>query len=219
MGKEEQILRLLETSSGNPLDIHYTLYTEFLAKSENPGKLLRIILEYSDDIGNVEDDAPTCISERDVVEYLSANIDLIAAITKNIIDQNLSVEEFYKKLYNNLFVLDILPHQDKDQSILLYTLSSNKVFGLPYYCAENLLKMSDEQYNKIIDSIEDKISLAVYMLNRRFDSKTEEISQLWNIASSLQSREEQIVFWAVIISVIRRFERKSNDSSGSVADD
>ncbi len=212
MGREEQLYRLLETSSGNPLDIHYTLYTEFLAKSETPDEILKIILEYSEDIGNVDDDAPTCILEREVAEYSFVHLDLINAITQNIIDQNLSVEEFYKKLYNNLFVLDILPHGDKDQAILLYILTSQKIRGLPYYCAEDLLMMSDDEYKNIVDSIEEKISLAFYMLNRRFKSKTEEVSQLWNIASSLQSREEQIVFWAVIISIIRRFERKSNES-------
>lgn len=219
MSKEEQISRLLETSSGNPLDIHYTLYTEFLVKSENPDKLLRLILEYPETIGNVDDNAPTCMTERDVVEYLFVNFDLITAITKNIIDQNLNVDDFYKKLYNNLFVLDILPHQDKDQAILLYTLSSKKILGIPYYYAENLLMMSDDQYNNIIDSIEDKISLAVYMLNRKFKTKTEEVSQLWNIASSLQTREEQVVFWAVIINIIRRYERKSNDTSESTTEE
>lgn len=219
MSKEEQISRLLETSSGNPLDIHYTLYTEFLIKSENPDKLLRLILEYPETIGSADDDAPTCMSERDVAEYLFVYFDLITAITKNIVDQNLSVDDFYKKLYNNLFVLDILPHQNKDQAILLYTLTSKKIFGIPYYCAENLLIMSDDQYNSIIDSIEDKISLAVYMLNRKFKSKTEEVSQLWNIASSLQTKEEQVVFWAVIINIIRRHERKFNDTPESTTED
>lgn len=214
MGKEKQLYRLLETSSGNPLDIHYTLYTEFLATSEIPDKLLRIILEYSRDIGNVDDNAPTRMCERDIAEYLFKNFDLVNAITENIVNQNLEVEDFYRKLYNNLFVLDILPHEDKDQAILLYVLTSKRVAGVPYYHADNLLRMSDDEYNEIINGIEEKISLAVYMLNRNFNSKTEEVSQLWNIASDIQTREEQIVFWSVIINIIRRFERKSQDSTG-----
>lgn len=218
MSQTEQLSRLLETSSGNPLDIHYILYRDFLSKSENPDKLLRIILEYSEQIGNVDDDSPTLISKKEVADFLFIYFDLISAIVKNIIDQNLPVEDFYKKLYTNIFVLDILPHQEKDQGILLYILNE-KVAGIPYHYAEDLLKMDDEQYGQIIDSIEDQLTLAVYMLNRRFKSKTEEASQLWKIASSLENKNQQIVFWAMIINCIRRFERKSRESADNSADD
>lgn len=218
MNQTDQLIRLLETSSGNPLDIHFTLYKDFLSKSENPEKLLQIILEYTDEIGNSNDDSPTLISEKEVSDFLFVYFDLISAITRNIVVQNLSVEDFYKKLYANIFVSDILPHHEKDQAILLYTLNE-KIPGIPYHHAEDLVKMDDEQYNQIIDSIEEQLSLAVYMLNRRFRSKTEETSQLWKIAASLESKEQQIVFWAVIINIIRRHERKSYESPEHSTDD
>lgn len=211
----EKLQRLLETASGNPLDIHFILYKDFLSQSEAPEQVLKLILEYPSEIGNSADNSPTLISEDEVLEYQFNYFELVRVTLKNIINKNLSVEDFYKKVYANVFKLDLLPQDEKGQAILLYLLSSKKIPGLPYYQATDLLEMDQEQYGQIIDKIEDKISLGVYMLNRHFKSKTEEISQLWNLAYQLESREEQIVFWAIMIGIIRKYERKGNDSSDS----
>ena len=211
----EKLHRMLETTSGNPLDIHFILYKDFISQSETPEQILKLILEYPNEIGNSDDNSPTLISEDEVLEYQFDYFDLVRVTLKSIIDKNLSVEEFYKKLYTNVFKLDLLPQDEKGQAILLYLLSSKKFLGLPYYQATGLLEMDEEHYGQIIEKIEDKISLGVYMLNRNFKSKTEEISQLWNLASQLESREEQIVFWAIIIGIIRKYERREIDSSES----
>ncbi|MBR5233111.1 MAG: hypothetical protein IKW03_02770 [Clostridia bacterium] len=209
----EKLQRMLETASGNPLDIHLVLYRDFISQSETPEQVLRVILEYSSEIGNSEDDSPTLITEDEAFEYYFEYFELVNATLKTIIDKNLSVEDFYKKLYTNVFKLDLLPQDEKGQAVLLYLLSSKKIQGLPYYQATDLLEMDEELYKEIINRIEDKISLGVYMLDRKFKSKTEEISQLWKLASKLESREEQIVFWSVIIGIIRKFERGENEVS------
>ncbi len=215
MSLTEKIYRLLETASGNPLDIHFVLYKDFISQSETPEQVIKLILEYPSEIGNPDDNSPTLVSEDEVLEYQFDYFELVKVTLKNIIDKNLSIEEFYKKLYTNVFKLDLLPQDEKGQAILLYLLSSKKIPGLPYYQATDLLKMDEEHYGQIIDKIKNQISLGVYMLNRNFKSKTEEVSQLWNLASQLESREEQIVFWAIIISIIRKLERRENDSSDS----
>lgn len=212
MNLMEKLQRLLETASGNPFDVHFVLYTEFLEKSDKPEQVLETIIEYPNTIGNTEDDAPTLITKDDISDYVFEYYELIEALIKSIISKNLSVEDFYSNVYNNVFKLNLLPQDEKGQAILLYLLSSKKIHGLPYYPVTDLLIMDDEQYGQIIDKIKEKILIGIYMLKRQFRSKTEEVSQLWNLAYQLESREEQIVFWSVIIGFIRNRE---SDGSGT----
>ena len=202
----KKLQRTLETSDGNPLDIHYALYKDFINQSESPEQALRVVLEYPGEIGDSSDDTPSIITDGEVSDYLFEYYELVKVMLRSIIDKNLSSEDFYKNVYTNIFKFELLPQNEKGQAILLYLLSSKKIPGLPYHQAENLLIMDEEHFREIIDRIDDKSKLGIYMLNRRFKSKTEEVSQLWEIANQLESREEQIVFWVIIISAIRRHE-------------
>lgn len=215
MNLNEKLQRLLATASGNPFDVHLILYTEFMAKSDTPGQVLKTIIEYPHQIGTQEDNSPTLITEEDVANYVFEYFDLIEALIKNIVEKNLSSEDFYNNVYTNVFKFSLLPQDEKGQAILLFLLSAKKIPGIPYYPVTNLLIMDDEQYRQIIDKIEDKIFAGLYMLKRQFRSKTEEASQLWNLANQLMSREEQIVFWSVIIGIIRKHENGEGSTTDS----
>lgn len=209
----EKLDRFLENTSANPLDAIAILYNDFIVGNDNPDVVLQKILEHPSNIGDVENDVLIDISNDDISNFLSLYFDLISATIKNLIEQNLDISEFYKRLYINIFEAPAFPHEEKDQVILLYVLLYQKSLGLPYYQAKDLLVMDEEKYKNIIKSIEKEISLGVYMLSRHFKSKTEETSQLYNIASKLKSKEEQIVFWSSIITIIKHFSRTTTTNN------
>ena len=50
------------------------------------------------------------------------------------------------------------------------------------------------------------------MLDDRFDSLTEEASQLYNISEKIEDKNKVIVFWASVIGRIRKTSEKGDGS-------
>ena len=109
-------------------------------------------------------------------------------------------------MYRYVFNGELYPKETSIQSYLLYLLAE-KLPGIPYYQTENLLKLSNEEYRVIVDRIHPQIEKAVAMLNRHFKSKTEETSQLYYISQDVASDEERIVYWSVVMSIMRAISK------------
>ena len=61
--------------------------------------------------------------------------------------------------------------------------------------------MPDNQYKEAVERLEKSLTKAIHMYFRPFQSKTEQASQLWKIASEIESTDDQIVFWSVILNM------------------
>ena len=126
---------------------------------------------------------------------------------QEILRENLEEEAFYQKLYRAVFKSEVFP-SDKITSAILLKMMADGAKELPYFQLTDLLDISNEEFRTIIDEIRPQLNRSITLLNRHLDTATMESSQLWKIASELD-REKQIVYWAVIIGIIRQSLKKS----------
>ncbi len=201
---------ILNNAQGNILDICYTLYFEFLKSAEKPAEVLQQILEFDNPIGTQDAPAERIGDEqRDQIgiKYFR----LLREIVRLIVNENPSSEEFYQALYEQVFTSSLFPQKDEDRAVILWLLV-DKIQEVPYYQAIGLLDKSNEEYRDAITRIKPQLKEAIHMLNRNFNSYTEETSQLVRISSEFEEDSDRIVFWSALLSVIRKsYENESDD--------
>lgn len=198
----DQIDRILKNAQGNTLDICYTLYSEYMSQSENPSEILQHILQCDISIGTK--DAPSVKVSDEVKNRISKSYyKLLHEIVRLTMSENDPVDEFYKKLHEQVFVSSLFPKEDAERAVILW-LFIEKIPEIPYYQAVNLLKRSDEDYQEAIGRLMPQLHQAVHMLNRHFGTRTEETSQLVRIASEIQDDADRIIYWSALISMMLR---------------
>lgn len=197
-----QLDKILENAQGNTLDICYTLYCEYMLQSENPSEILQHILQCGTPIGTK--DAPSAkVSDEVKNRIIKSYYKLLHEIVRLNMNENDPVDEFYKKLYEQIFISNLFPKEDAERAVILWLLIE-RIPEIPYYQAVNLLKRSDEDYQKAIRRLIPQLHQAVHMLNRHFDSRTEETSQLVRISSEIQDEADRIIYWSALISMMLR---------------
>lgn len=198
----EKIDRILENAQGNPLDIYYTLYCEYLRPSERPSQLLEYIGQKGLLLG--AEDAPAAEVSDEVRNSIQrAYYTLLHEIVRLTMAENLPIDGFYEKLFQQIFGSGLFPKGDAERAVLLWLLME-RTPEIPYYQAVGLLVRNDGEYREAIKRVESQLHQAVHMLNRHFPSRTEETSQLVRIASEISSEEDRVIYWAVLISMIQR---------------
>ena len=200
---ESKIKIICKKKDCNVIDIYYELYTECLANQRENDKILKKIFiecEKEDYTNEIE---PVYITNDEVKEITNTYFNLLDAYVESLLKQNLFEEIFYDKLYNVVFKTDLFSKEKKVKVILLYLLSE-KIVGIPYFQAVNLLKMTSEEYKQHIKKLQNQINRTFDIINRNFKSRTEEASQFYEIMSNLQSREDKIVYLSILISVMQK---------------
>ena len=101
---EKKVNDILENAPGNKYDVYYVLSNEYLSNAKEPYKILRQILTYSEKIGVEDGSEPTNLSTEEIKTTEQKYIDLINQIVQVLIQDNPSEEDFYKALYENVFI-------------------------------------------------------------------------------------------------------------------
>lgn len=63
--------------------------------------------------------------------------------------------------------------------------------------------MGSDEYKEAIQRLNPKIQKIINILNRNFKSRTEEASQIYEILSSLENRNDKIVLLSVYTNIIQ----------------
>lgn len=194
---------ILENAKGNPLDVYATLYREYLLGSKKPSAVLRQILQfYAHPVGSKDDDTPEVMSSEQEQEIRWNYCRLAREVVRVLARENLPVEKFYEKLYTQIFSSELFPDNEYVKIVLLRFLAAELPI-LPYFQASDLLSMTDENYHAAAERVDDQVVQAIHMLNRNFDSRTEEASQLCRLAVEIENEEDQIVYWSIVVAMLR----------------
>lgn len=203
-----KIKKILENAQGNALDICSTLYREYLLTSETPSAVLQEILQFSAyPIGNEDDKVSNLMSAEDERTIRLKYYRLAKEIVRVLAKENLPVEQFYTKVYDQIFASKLFPDDEKVKIVILKSLAEYAP-EVPYFQAKDLLSMTDEAYQSATERVDGQIIKAIHMLNRHFDSRTEEASQLCRLADEISDEQDRVVYWAVIVSTLKEGMRK-----------
>lgn len=199
---------ILENAKGNPLDVYATLYREYILGSRNPSVVLQNILQfYAHPVGSEDDDSPEIMSNEQERKIKRNYYRLAREIVWVLAMENLPVEEFYEKLYVQIFSSELFP-DDEYVKIVLLKFLAEEIPILPYFQASNILSMTNENYQAALERVNDQVIQALHMLNRNFDSRTEEASQLCRLAGEISSKDDRIVYWSIVVSILKEGARQ-----------
>lgn len=200
------IKQILEKEDQKVYERYIALYRACLSENVQANYLaFKEIIEISNEIKLLEDekdDSNPTIRRLGNQYYM-----LLKELVSSTARLNLIPEEFYERLYKNIFQSSIFPEKDSERGIILYFLAQ-KINGLPYIQAKKPIILEEEKFREIITEIKPDLDKAMYMIRDRFDSLTEIASQLTDIADSLNSKEKKSVFWAC---VLQRYNKDASD--------
>lgn len=205
---EQKMMDIMKNSSGNIYDVFLILYKECIKKQNNPEEMFQWVLKESQKYDFVDDDCPANM-DMETVERIRENYyELLLQCVISFTKENLEESEFYKKVYKYVFESGLFPRDEETQAVLLSFLAKRMV-EIPYYQVRNALSMSGEEYRSVAKCLRPQIERTIYMLNRGFRNRAEEASQIYDIFSEIDKREEQIVFLAILINIVQRHATQS----------
>ena len=207
---EEGLKKILENASGNTTDIYFEIYTDYFENGDNPVEALKIILEYSNEIGDRKDENPIKIDYREECRLVAAFEEMISGVTDRIVGMNLTKNEFYEKLYSAIFNSnnEIFP-QTKEEKVIALKILSESVGAVPYYQILDVEKVSKEEFESGIVRLWSYMQEAIHMLmHRKFSTTPEEAAQVLRIADELTDWKDKVIFWTFLINALRRYKDK-----------
>ncbi len=117
--EKESLLNTLDKATANAVDVYFDLYTTYFEDGKEPEEALRTILEYPNEIGDTKDKNPQSISLQDETKLFFSLEELICGIAERLAEMNLPQDEYYKKLYRNVFNSDNeLYPQSKEEKVI-----------------------------------------------------------------------------------------------------
>ena len=201
----EKVDAILQNAQGHVLDISLTLYSECIAPSKEPETVLQRILQYGAQVGTA-DAPPEYVSEKTVNRVGSIYYNLLHEMVCALMRENPPVDVFYKGLYEQVFASRWFPVEDEERAVLLGLLIE-KIPELPYFQADGLLKRTNEEYQESLEHVWSQVIQAVHMINRRFDTRTEEASQLVRIAAEIKDETDRVVYWSALLGALKSMVR------------
>lgn len=144
-------------------------------------------------------------------------------VISNLIQENVTAEQFYQELYEKLTDSSLIPSAEV-RVIFLHILWRDR--RIPYFQLEKGVEMDSEQYQQIIDKIRPSLDKGNYILNTQLRYKTQRSSLLMDVANKLENDTDRVVFWAVLLDRILRMEQllriqknqRSKQEAGSEAE-
>ncbi len=196
---EDKLSKLLTTARGNCIDIFYTVYEEHIKNSKEPWCVLQKVIEYADNVG-IDDGNSKRIAAEKMNNIVQKHGHFLSELVRYFVVKNLTKEDFYKKIYNVVFVSDTFPQEDEVRVVLLKLLAIN-IPCLPYFPLHDVMKMTDNEFREASKMMLPQLRKGMSVLNRGLMTNTEVISQLWPISQELQTDRERIIFFSAIVGL------------------
>lgn len=199
--KTSSVIEYISTIDGYLGDICSDVYFLYLKKNDQAHNNLRTFLESWYDIeSNKSISVKVYYSEDDYRDCFDDIRPVIDRLLSNLVEKNYPSETFYSNLWdsiNNDFLFD--SDLEKICAVLFVLLSSK----IPYFQMEEALRMSDEEYWKISQEVDEQYKKAVFALNRGYDQRTEVASQIVRFFKEIEGETQQVVYIAKLIGYFR----------------
>ena len=192
MELENQIKKLLGHE-----EIKMEAVYDFLESAEEPGLALQIFSE------NMEKGKLSyALKEEEEQELQNNYAKMIDGMADALMKRHLEGAEFYKELWEKVIVANPMLDKKKEKEYALYRISKNP--RIPYYNLPEGMKMSNEQFDGYLKSLNGSINQVKFIMRSPFQQKTERMSLINEILKSAQNDEQRAVLLAVVYTEIER---------------
>lgn len=134
--------------------------------------------------------------KAELQEFLS----LESRVVSNLAQSRVSVEEFYRSLWEKLNDDTLIADRNGRTAFIFFLRIDSRI---PYFELGEGCVMEDEKYKALVDKIQPAIAKGSFILSANLKYKTQRASLLMDVARELESEEERIVFWAVLLGRFR----------------
>lgn len=157
------------------------------------------------DIGDFSLDAkntPEIFAAKGETEQdIDVIIGVVNNVISNLVERKVTEDDFYINLLNRLLDHGFLQNELRQAIFLQCVWLDNRI---PYYqLGEGRHIGNNEEFKRIYKEIEPSLNKGRYIINAKLQYKTQRASLLMDIADSLDTNEQRMVFWASIIDGMR----------------
>ena len=196
---QQNILNILETSSGNRADIAYAIYEQIIVDDDKKIESFIFFLENSEDIeSSDEKHIQRIFSEEEKYQYIRDYGKIIDGTLEALLKKNYSKEKFYIELWKFIEDNPLLDNKKLKAFALYYIWIDIRI---PYYELEEGVKMSNEVYSNIRQKMMNEIKKARFIINCPTEQKTERASRLIKMLEEMAGEKEKAVFMAQILKL------------------
>lgn len=202
---QQNILNILETASGDPLDIAYAIYNQIREADVEESEIFMFFLEKSEDIeSSDEKHMERMFSEEEKYQYARDYGKIIDGTLEALLKRNYNKERFYSELWKFIEENPLLDNEKLKAFALYYIWVDSRI---PYYELDEGIKMSNDEYSNICLKMTDEIKKARFILNVPTEQKTERASRLVQVLDEIEGERERAVFMSQIVELSERSER------------
>lgn len=174
-----------------------------IQSAENPELAFEFFYENSEYIeSSDQNEIVPYFTAQQLSKYKNKYDKLIDGILNNLIIQHYEKSDFYKELWKQIMKNDLQFPSDDDKIYALGCIWSD--FRIPYFCVEDGLRMSNEDFSNIIEEKKEILQEIIFILNCDAEQKTETASLLLNVIEKCNDPKEKAVMMAVIIDYCER---------------
>lgn len=139
---------------------------------------------------------------------------VLSDAAQNMIPQDELIDRLWAIYCNSDLLKD-----DRWKASFLQRIWMDEMF--PYYQPPTQPEMEDDEFNKIALKIDHEISAGLSMFNAPLPQMTQITKNIMDIATSLETEEERIVFWSFMLShpQVKRIVRMNYDGKTIVHDE
>lgn len=136
-------------------------------------------------------------------EGLQECLTLENRLVSNLTQSRVSAEEFYRSLWEKINDSTLITDSHGRASFLFFLRIDSRI---PYFELDEGCVMEDERYKELVDKLQPAIAKGSFILSANLKYKTQRASLLMDVANGLESEEERIVFWAVLLGRCRAIQ-------------
>jgi hypothetical protein len=137
---------------------------------------------------------PNIVSDHDESSFNNNFGDVIDAMVKGLIKQDLPEDQFYDKLWSGVVQNTLLP-DDPSRGLALHRVLESK--HVPYFYIDTpALKMPNKDFKRKSEELAEEIARIRFILNRPHTQTTEDADLILRIIRSCEKDEDQIVLLA-----------------------
>lgn len=180
-----------------------------IMEADDPSEAFAYFLDTADYINSSEQNEVKAYFTASQIQELEKEYgSLVEGILNKLVLKHLDKTVFYRELWKSVIESDLFFEKEKHKIFALFRIWSDG--KIPYFQISDGMKMSDEEFTKIIKEKEELLHEIVFVMNCKFEQKTELSSILLNILERCKDEKERAVVLAHIIncSEIRLFKMK-----------
>lgn len=174
-----------------------------ILSSEEPEEAWKYFFQNADYIDSSDEkEVEAFFTAQQIQKYDKEYCELIEALLNKLVIQRCEKEEFYNELWKKIIKSNIICDGENEK---IYAIA--KIWAdarIPYFHIGEGIRMSDEEFSEIIDKNKELLQEVTFILNCKYEQRTETSSVLLDVLERCDGIREKSVVMAKILDLVEK---------------